>query len=144
MYKTNKFYHLPHGNDLLQFKNAKSLKNVNISLLPSLKVIKSGSHCPLPIFTGENIMTEIYNDFLKAQQNCLASNQHISNNDYVLSHHSINKWNFPSWTSLSEYLNRANLHFIVFLLPIIILPCRQYDMYVWVICLYPGVVSCSN
>lgn len=62
------------------FPRAEPLENVNVSLLPSfLKVIESGSHCPLLIFEGEKkaIMAEICDNFPTAQHSCLPSDQHF-------------------------------------------------------------------
>lgn len=61
------------------FPRAEPLENVNISLLPSLlKVIESGSHCPLLIFEGKRkaITAEICSNFLVVQHSCVPSNQH--------------------------------------------------------------------
>lgn len=76
------------------FPKAKSLKNVNISLLPSfLRIIESGSHCPLLIFeerknNGRNLQLPRSTAQLLGFQ----STFHISNKHYMLHHRIITKW----------------------------------------------------
>lgn len=76
------------------FPKAKSLKNVNISLLLSfLRIIESGSHCPLLIFeerknNGRNLQLPHSTAQLLGSQ----STFHISNNYYMLNHRIIRKW----------------------------------------------------